>query len=72
MKDEMLKREIDFLEFEEVKLNEIRKIINDCIINTNVYDNNFDRLAAIQEKLDNVKDDIEIRTAIDKVDLVLG
>lgn len=70
--NEMLEKEIDFLEYEEVKLNEIRKIINDCIINTNVYDNNFDRLAAIQEKLDNVKDDIEIRTAIDKVDLVLG
>lgn len=70
--DEMLEKEIDFLEYEEVKLNEIRKIINDCIINTNVYDNNFDRLAVIREKLDDVKDDIEIRTAIDKVDLLLG
>lgn len=70
--NEMLEKEIDFLEYEEVKLNEIRKIINNCIINTNVYDNNFDRLAVIREKLDDVKDDIEIRTAIDKVDLLLG
>lgn len=70
--DEMLKEEIDFLEYEEVKLNEIRKIINDCIINTNVYDDNFNRLIVIRERLDVVKDDIEIRRAIDKVDLLLG
>lgn len=69
--DEMLKEEIDFLELEEVKLSKIRKIINDCIINTNVHDNNFVQLAVIKERLDDVKDDIEIRTAIDKVDLLL-
>lgn len=68
---EMLETEIDFLEYEEVKLSKIRKIINDCIINTNVHDNNFNRLTAIQERLDNVKDDIEImRTAISKIDLL--
>lgn len=72
--DEMLKEEIDFLKFlkyEEVQLNEIRKIINDCIINTNVHDNNFNRLTAIQERLEDVKGDIEIRTAIIKTDLSL-
>lgn len=71
---EMLKEEIEFLEFEKVKLNEIRKIVNSCIINTNVYDNNFVRLAVIREELDivDVKNDIEIRKVKDKVDLLLG
>lgn len=59
--DEILEKEINFLEYEEVKLSKIRKIITDCIINTNVHDNNFNRLTVIQERLNDVKYDIEIR-----------